>query len=850
MENSIKVEEEVNNRGGFRDESSKLYVVINGSYVFLFPEEKFDNLSVIDRKIIWDTVDYVLQNSLTNKEGDTEYTFDMFDLMKISHTIVLPPITLKVDISSDDDVSGEEFNTLYNDTPYHVHSMTMKKAGQYMVYVNRAVYDGLSEDDKDTICDNVGSIAWSGCDKHIWFIESNTDFMNFSNIIFIDIKPNYARKFVLDEIEEYGGFKDDKTGEYVLYQYPCTFVLPEWFENVDKSCRENIYYICHRISQDENRPTSNSTNSYTYKWDDIVSCMPMYYTPEKVYSGDALEQLIDRQNSDQNKHETLLFDTEENEYYVNLKSCVSRLQLHIKRNVWDKLILFSSNNRYNLSKENIFNAFTNVIKAFSQNAENGYDWSLDTLDSVSFFIKAALDSPSSLRANRVECNTYFEHTIEGKIILNVCEFNFDTGKVEAYYFVIGTGDFFSVIDEATKSDIIVEAKRIAGLSAKERCEEFDLFPLGDCKMFYLGSERKFTPYKPEPIIDTQLPSMNTSLHSVQGRMNIYVTMNDEIVKESIYDDNYRGRRCKILKFTSKHNSIYLFSILSEAWSMLDQTMEDMVITKARIISKSGCSNQVWYLNSVAEIEQFISIPVVDEKNLLGLNNTNPNPNTIKEENTMFNPLKKNNDNLSKKETNRPATPTPEQAKVIMDAMCACQTDISQYAEEMRRDRARANATMARAILTHGILTDDSMMERNFLLPKDVKYHYATRMLDNELVVVTNGKSASDQVLTTVNSVPVTNLQDYANILGTLNLAKEEHNGLTAEEAASIVTNYIGCRDQALLNMLQDTNSLEKVIGEKTVKEIENTEFTNPLITTSPTVLKYITVEPVKEDDKK
>ena len=115
MENRIKVEDEVKNRGGFRDESSKLYVVINGSYVFLFPEEEFDKLNTIDRKIIWDTVDYVLQNSLTNKEGDTEYTFDMFDLMKISHTIVLPPITLKVDISSDDDVSGDEFNTLYND---------------------------------------------------------------------------------------------------------------------------------------------------------------------------------------------------------------------------------------------------------------------------------------------------------------------------------------------------------------------------------------------------------------------------------------------------------------------------------------------------------------------------------------------------------------------------------------------------------------------------------------------------------------------------------------------------------------------------------------------------------------
>ena len=218
---------------------------------------------------------------------------------------------------------------------------------------------------------------------------------------------------------------------------------------------------------------------------------------------------------------------------------------------------------------------------------------------------------------------------------------------------------------------------------------------------------------------------------------------------------------------------------------------------------------------------------------------------------MFNKFpfkKKNNDNLPKKEANSPVMPTPEQAKVIMDAMCACQADISQYAEDMRRDRARANATMARAVLTHGILTDSSMAFRNLRLPKDVRYPYAVRMTDGELVAVTNGKSATDQVLTTVNSVPVTNLQDYANIIGTLKMA--ESDGLTSEETASIVTNYIGCRDQALLNMLQDTDSLKNVIGENTVKEIENTEFSNPMITTSPTVMEYITIEPAEEDGKK
>ena len=841
MENRIKVEDEVKNRGGFRDESSKLYVVINGSYVFLFPEEEFDKLNSIDRKIIWDTVDYVLQNSLTNKEGDTEYTFDMFDLMKISHTVVLPPITLKVDISSDDDVSGNEFNTLYNDTPYHVHSMVMKKAGEYTVYVNRAVYDGLSEDDKDTICDNVGSIAWSGCDKHVWFIESNTDFMNFSNIIFIDIEPNYARKFVLDEIEEYGGFKDDKTGEYVLYQYPCTFVLPDWFENVDKSCRENIYYICHKISQDENRPSSNSTNSYTYKWDDIISCMPLYYTPKKVYSGDSLEQLIDRETND-----GILYRVDTNcegwiAFISNLN--INGLKVNIKKATWDS--------QQGGEQSNFIAAFEYMLNAHKEaKIYRQFCWNLTTADSIYYFAKYAVEDPLNLSHRVLIDRDVYKDKAYGKVSVRIVIFDFMNCAVKSLLFIIGTDSFYNCLSDVSKSILNREMENIAMLSDEERLSKFGHETYGLCDTFYYNCG-EFSTHKPEQIIP-ESEGADTMIGGFNGT-TFYVTDNDEIVKENMYEDEVRGERCKILKFTAKRNGIYFFSIEMAAWNVLDAVVEDMLITKAMIVSKIGCSAHIWHFNSVGAIEEFLNIPVKDEKNLLGLNNTNLNP--IKEENTMFNkfPFKKNNnDNLPKKETNSPAMPTPEQAKVIVDAMCACQTDISQYTEEMRRNRARANATMARAILTHGILTDDSMIDRNFLLPKDVRYPYATRMLDGELVVVTNGKSASDQVLTTINSVPVTNLQDYANILGTLNLAKEQSadHGLTAEEAASIVTNYIGCRDQALLNMLQDTNSLEKVIGEKTVKEIENTEFSNLMITTSPTVMKYITIEPVDEGSKK
>jgi hypothetical protein len=840
MENRIKVEDEVKNRGGFRDESSKLYVVINGSYVFLFPEEEFDKLNSIDRKIIWDTVDYVLQNSLTNKEGDTEYTFDMFDLMKISHTVVLPPITLKVDISSDDDVSGNEFNTLYNDTPYHVHSMVMKKAGEYTVYVNRAVYDGLSEDDKDTICDNVGSIAWSGCDKHVWFIESNTDFMNFSNIIFIDIEPNYARKFVLDEIEEYGGFKDDKTGEYVLYQYPCTFVLPDWFENVDKSCRENIYYICHKISQDENRPSSNSTNSYTYKWDDIMSCMPIYCTPRKAYSGDALGQLIERQAKDQ----LASFNTEISGnriiFGTHHTPFKGELSVSVKRCIWDTL-------SPSVQSE-ITMALQRIIKAHSN--DNPYmGWDLATLESVHYFIEAAKRDPVNL-SQRTFVDMYMYTDALSREVYGVKVFDFMMDHVESFEFIIGKRSFFDKpLDDSVKESIGKEAMRIALLCPEERKVSFKLSE--DCYVWKLEGDH-FVPYHPEsvPIIpdpDTEIKHICAGMIGGFNGTTFYVTDNDDIVKENMYEDEVRGERCKILKFTAKRNGIYFFSIEMTAWNALDAVMEDMLINKARIVSKIGCSAHIWHLNSVGAVEEFLNIPVKDEKNLLGLNKPNP----IKEENTMFNkfPLKKkNNDNLPKKEAN-PTMPTPEQAKVILDAMYACQADTTQYAEDMRRDRARANAVMARAVLTHGILTDISMMFRNLPLPKDVKYHYATRIPDGELVVVTNGKSATEQYLDTTNSVPVTNLQDYANILGTLNAVKEQSDSmsLTAEETASVITNYIGCRDQALLNMLQDTNSLKHVIGENTVEEIESTEFDDLMITTSPTVMEYVSV--VSDDDE-
>lgn len=120
---NFEPENEVRRKGGFRDESSHLYVVNIGKYLFLFPEEEFDKLGSIDRKTIWDTIDFVIANGITNdnkKDDEDELVFDMYELIALSHSIALPPITLKVDFSIDRDINETEFNTLYNDIPYYV----------------------------------------------------------------------------------------------------------------------------------------------------------------------------------------------------------------------------------------------------------------------------------------------------------------------------------------------------------------------------------------------------------------------------------------------------------------------------------------------------------------------------------------------------------------------------------------------------------------------------------------------------------------------------------------------------------------------------------------------------------
>lgn len=80
--------------------------------------------------------------------------------------------------------------------------------------------------------------------------------------------------------------------------------------------------------------------------------------------------------------------------------------------------------------------------------------------------------------------------------------------------------------------------------------------------------------------------------------------------------------------------------------------------------------------------------------------------------------------------------------------------------------------------------------------------YGIRLSDMEPVVLTSGEDPSSQPLHGLNSIPYYSLQDYNNIMELYNLAADYTGGLlTQQQAATIATNYIYARDNAMLNTL-------------------------------------------------
>lgn len=176
------------------------------------------------------------------------------------------------------------------------------------------------------------------------------------------------------------------------------------------------------------------------------------------------------------------------------------------------------------------------------------------------------------------------------------------------------------------------------------------------------------------------------------------------------------------------------------------------------------------------------------------------------------------------------TEDPLKRKVI-----ECQIDIRKYYADMKRERDKANLVLARAYLTNSILTSNMMKQNNVYLPTGVNFSSGIRVRDNEYVAVTNGGLPTNQVLDFTNSVPVTNLQDYANIINCYNEKDPDSDYITKQEAASIATNYITFRDQSLLDHVVKNGCVDRLIGKDTIKKIKNTEINNPRLITSPTI---------------
>lgn len=177
----------------------------------------------------------------------------------------------------------------------------------------------------------------------------------------------------------------------------------------------------------------------------------------------------------------------------------------------------------------------------------------------------------------------------------------------------------------------------------------------------------------------------------------------------------------------------------------------------------------------------------------------------------------------------------EEEDPLKRKMIECQVDFRKYYSDMKRERDKANVVVARAFLTNSILTSNMMKQNNVYLPTGVNFSSGIRVCDNEYVAVTNGDTPINQILDYTNSVPVTNLQDYANIINCYNEKDPDSDYITKQEAASIATNYITFRDQSLLDSVVKSGCMDRLIGKNTIKKIKCTEINDPMVITSPTI---------------
>lgn len=177
----------------------------------------------------------------------------------------------------------------------------------------------------------------------------------------------------------------------------------------------------------------------------------------------------------------------------------------------------------------------------------------------------------------------------------------------------------------------------------------------------------------------------------------------------------------------------------------------------------------------------------------------------------------------------------EEDDPIKKKMLECQVDFCKYYTDMKRERDKANLVLARAFLTNSILTSNTMKQNNVYLPTGENFASGIRVCDNEYVAVTNGGIPNNQILDNSNSVPVTNLQDYANIINYYNENDAESDYITKQEAASIATNYITSRDQSLLDSILKTGCADRLMGKYTINKIKSIELTSPRLITSPTI---------------
>lgn len=292
----------------------------------------------------------------------------------------------------------------------------------------------------------------------------------------------------------------------------------------------------------------------------------------------------------------------------------------------------------------------------------------------------------------------------------------------------------------------------------------------------------------------------------RGRQVAGYENDEDGISMNMWDEN----GVRIIQYATDRYGLYTFRLPIMYWESLSDEARTNIMNCARNIALYGNRYVEWSLN---DLIQYIHNP-----SFIPTQDVTTSNDTFAHSVSGTACYHKNGD-----PENCIIKPTMEQIDTIKQAVYACQMDYSQYFDECKIDKHRANMDMARAALVGEVL--DGFTPMTYLNANNTTV--GIRVIDGVPCVYTGTKGdPSNTIMNTTNSVPVSNMQDFANIYGALKDGRNKGIELTLEETATVVTNYIAARDNALVNKLETKGVLGSVIGEEKYQAIQETEMSH------------------------